>query len=293
MRRSLLNPVTLAFTLLSIPLSVWGVFRTASDANDTGLLTSFLLTATAILPTAWAVIRVIWSESANVAIVVALVRTVLVPLVVAWPPAIAVAITLHVPSVQARIAATQEADGWRYFFGSRDGSLMQQALVLGGLAGIIFSMLTAIALSVFVVLPALAWFKPVGTAKSNMLRTETAEDRVAATVGIRMLSIVLMMTFAVPTLIIFGSEEAVARSVLEAFTNLPRFFVEPQYYYGDLMWVVGILAVPVGVFILFRLRRVQRPDVAARARFGVNSVEDRQRFTREPPGSDDASAPSL
>lgn len=280
-RRSLLSPVTLALIVLTIPLSVWGVLRTAADPDDHGLFTAFLLFATAMVPTAWSTVRVIWSESAKTAIYVALVRTVLMPLVVAWPPAITVAITVHLPVVRAQLAATQDDYGWRYFFGERDGSLLTQSLVLGGLAGIIFSILTALALSVFVVLPALAWLKPVGTAKSNMLLIETPEDRAAATAGIRLLSVVLALTFAVPTLMIFGAEEATARSLPQAFSRLPRFFIEPQYYYGDFMWALGALLIPIGLFAIWRLRRVQRPDLAARAQIGVNSAEDQRRFEND------------
>ena len=281
MRRSFLEPVTLALIVLTVPLSIWGVLRTAADENDHGLLTAFLLTATATLPSAWSVIRVIWSESATVAIMIALLRTVLVPIIVAWPPAIAAAITVHVPAIRARIAASQGDDGWRYFLGERDGSLLGQTLGLGGLVGMIFAILTALALSVFVVLPTLAWLKPVGAAKSNMLLTDTPENRAASTVGIRLLSIVLMLTFAVPTLIIFGAEEATANSLWQAFERLPRFVIEPQYYYGDVLWVLGVLLIPLGVLIIWWLLRVQRPDVAARAQLGVNSAADQRRYEEE------------
>lgn len=289
-RKTFLSPVTLALIVLTIPLSVWGVLRTAANANDESLLTGFLLTATATLPTAWAVIRVIWSESATVAIMIALLRTVVVPLVVAWPPAIATTIAVHIPAIRARIEASQTADGWRYFFGERDGSLLGQTLGLGGLVGIIFAILTGLALSVFVVLPALAWFKPLGAAKSNLLLTDTPENRAASTLGIRLLSLVLMLTFAVPTFIIFGKDQATASSLLQAVTRLPRFVIEPQYYYGDLFWVLGVLLIPLGVLAILWLLRVQRPDRAARAKLGVNSPADQRRFEQDQLGANGGAA---
>lgn len=223
-------------------------------------------------------IRVIWSESATVAIMIALVRTVVVPIFVAWPPAIVAAIAVHTPVIRAQIASSQGEDGWRYFFGERDGSLLGQTLGLGGLVGMLFAMLTGLVLSVFVVLPALAWLKPIEAAKSNMLLTDTPENRTASRIGIRLLSIVLMLAFAVPTLIIFGAEESSASSLFEAFTRVPRFFIEPRYYYGDLLWVFGVLLVPLGVLVILWLLRVQRPDLAARAELGVNSLADQKRF---------------
>lgn len=280
-RRSFLSPVTLALIVLTVPLAVWGVLRTAADPADHGILTAFLLFATSTLPVAWSVIRVIWSESANTAIFVALMRTVFLPLVIPWLPAVAVAVTVHVPTVSAQLQASQDEYGWRYFFGERDGSLLGQALGLGGLAGVIFSMLTALALSVFVVFPVLAWLKPIGAARSNMLLTKTPEDRAAATSSIRLLSVVLFLTFAVPTLIVFGADEATTGSWFEALKRSPRVFVEPQYYYGDFMWALGVILIPLGVVAIIRLRWFQRPDTAARAKLGVNTPADQRRFERE------------
>ncbi len=280
LRRIFLDPVFLALVLATIPLSVWGVMRTAADPNDTGALTAFLLTGTAVLPTAWSILCPLWKEDAKVAIMVSLVRTIVVPIVVCWPPAVTVLITVSQADVMQQIVETRRPDGWRYFFGGEDGGVVQQAIVLGGLAGMIFAMLTALALSVFVVLPVLAWFKPLGAAESNMMMTATKEDQAAAKSGIRMLSVILMMTFAVPALIIFGKNNASARSWYEAFATAPRFFAEPEYFYGDVMWVVGILAIPVGILLIVWLRRVQRPDLRKRAEWGVNSWEDRRRWKR-------------
>lgn len=262
-------------------LAVWGVYRAATDAEDDSTFTSFLMMGASMLPVAWSVLRPLWSEDASIAIMVSLVRTIIVPIVVAWPPAIAAAVAVSMPSVVHSIESTRRENGWRYFFGADDGSLIGQALGLGGLIGVLFGILLGLVLSVFVVLPALAWCKPIGAAKSNMLKTETKEDRAAATAGIRMLSIILMMTFGVPTLIIFGREEGTASSVLEAFANVPKFFVEPGYYYGDLMFVLGLLAIPFGILLMIRLKRVQRPDIERRAEYGVNSLDDHVKWKRQ------------
>ena len=149
------------------------------------------------------------------------------------------------------------------------------------MVGLILGILVGLVLSVFVVLPILAWFKPIGAAKSNMLLTETEEDRRAAKSGIRMLSVILMMTFGIPTLMIFGREERAGNSVLQSFANVPRFFVEPDYYYGDVMFVVGLLAIPIGIWLVIWLKRTQRPDLAKRAEYGVNALDDRIRWQQQ------------
>lgn len=276
LRRAYLDPVTLILIVATAGLAVWGVLRTVSEPDDKSFLTVFLIVATAVLPTAWSVLSVLWKESADVAIMVALVRTIIVPLVVAWPPALAVAITVHLPAVQQQMADTAREDGWRYFFGEGEMGLLAQAMVLTGLGGMLFAILTGLVLSVFVVLPILAWLKPLAAAKSNMLLTDTADEQVAAKSGIRMLSVILMMTFGVPALIIIGKNEALANSWFEAFANVPQFIMEPRYYYGDLMWALGILAIPFGIYLIIRLKRVQRADIAKRAQYGVNSDEDHQ-----------------
>ena len=280
-RKSLLDPVFLGFAVLTVPLAAWGVLRTASNPNDHGSLTSFLLLCTPIIPIVWSVLQPLWNESADVAIMVSLTRTGLVPFFVAWPATITVAVTVHLPAVAAEIATTNDTDGWRYFFGEQSGSLLLQSLVLTGIMGVALPMLAGLVLCVFVVLPVLAWWKPIGAAKSNMLLTDTNEDRAAAKVGIRALSIFLMVTFAAPTLIIFGMEQAYAMSWTEAFANLPKFFTEPVYYYGDFMWALGVLLIPVGVILILRLLMVQRPDVETRAQYGVNSSEDHRRWLEQ------------
>ena len=54
-------------------------------------------------------LRVLWSEDASVAIMIALFRTMIVPITLCWPPAIATTITVNLPEVRGLIAATQGA----------------------------------------------------------------------------------------------------------------------------------------------------------------------------------------
>lgn len=276
LRRIFFDPLTFGLIIATMGLAAWGVLRVASNPSEASFLTGFLIMATAILPTTWSILSVLWKESADVAVMVALARTIIVPLVVAWPPAIVVAIMVHIPAVQQLMADNTRDDGWRYYFSGDEMSLLGQSLVITGLGGMLFAILTGLVLSVFVVLPILAWFKPLAAARSNMLLTDTPEERVAAKAGIRMLSVILIMTFGVPALIFVGRNEATANSWLEAFANVPMFFAEPQYYYGDIMWALGILAIPFGVYIVFKLKKVQRADIARRAQFGVNSSEDHE-----------------
>lgn len=273
----LFGGLTLPLVALTIPLAVWGVLRTAADPDDHGLFTAFLMTATPIIPASWAVLRVLGGpQPPRSPAMVSLLRVLVIPSVAAWPPAIAVAVTVHLPAVRARILATRREDGWRYFFGARDGSLLEQAIVLTGLAGLIFGMLAGLALWVAIVFPVLSWRRPMVVAGENMLDVESAEGRASAASAMRWLSTVILLAFLVPTLLVVGSNEASARSLGEAFGNAPRFFVEPDRYWADLMWALGVLLVPVGVLAVVVVKVVQRPDKRLRAKHGLNARDDRQ-----------------
>lgn len=273
----LFSGLTLPLMALTIPLAVWGVLRTAADPDDHGLFTAFLLMATPVIPVAWAVLRVLGGkEPPRSPATVSLLRVVVIPLVAAWPPAIAVAIAVHVPAVQTRILETRGDDGWRYFFGEREGALLEQAVVLTGLAGLVFGMLAALALWVAVVFPVLSWRRPMTVAGENMLDVESAEGRAAAPASARLFSLVILLVFLIPTFMVVGSELSSARSRGEAVANAARFFAEPRDYWPDLMWSIGALLIPVGILVLVRLKRVQRPDRELRAKYRMNAYDDGQ-----------------
>ncbi len=284
LRRTFRDPVLIGLLGLTAALAVWGVLRTSADPEDASLLTMFLLWGTPTIPAAWSVVRVLWSEEAREAFLIALARTLIVPVAAAVPPAVAATITVHVPAIQRRIVATQNEYGWRTFFAEQDGSPLLQSAVLMPLVGMICAMLLGLVLSIVIVLPILVWLKPIGTAESNMLLTETEADRAAATSSIRLIAVVLIMALAVPALIVFGKRQARASTWWEAFANAPRVFREPEYFYGDLLWALGVAAIPLGIGLALLIRRMQRPDIEKRAQHGVNARADQERWERRQGG---------
>lgn len=276
LRRTFVDPVLIALVLLSAALAVWGVWREALHPGGDAL-TVVLIWGSAVLPTAWSVLRVIWNEQADGAVIVAFQRTMLVPAVVCWAPALAMAIAVHTPEIRARIEAENLVNYSNYFLASDGDSLLFQTLVLCGVGAMVYAMLLGLLLTVLVVLPTLAWLKPIATARSNMLRTETAEDRVAAKRAIRMIAGIFVLVFVVTSLIFFGSREAHSASLIDAFANIPKYLRDPLAYLGDIAWVLGVLAIPFGIWLVVSTVRVQRPDVERRAERGPSGGSTKKR----------------
>src|SRR5690606_10747980 len=112
------------------------------------------------------------------------------------------------------IAATTEPSGFHYYFAERDGHPLMQVLVLGGLANTFIAMLVGLALSVFIVLPWFAFARPREFMRAN--HYDGSDDAAPAnTIASRTLAVLIMLVFAVPTLIVYGSGEARARNLAE------------------------------------------------------------------------------
>ena len=159
-----------------------------------------------------------------------------------------------------------------------------QTLLLCGVGAMVFAMLIGLLLTVLLLLPTLAWLKPIATARSNMLLTDTAEDRVAAKRAIRMIAGIFVLVFVVTSLIFFGSREARSATVIDAFANIPHYLQDPLGYLGDIAWVLRVLSIPFGIWFVVSTVRVQQPDLELRAERGVNSLADQRKVARGPGG---------
>lgn len=133
LRHTFADPVLIALVLLSAAFAVWGVWREALHPGGDAL-TVVLIWVSAVLPTAWSVLRVIWNEQADGAVIVAFQRTMLVPAVACWVPAAAMAVAVHTPEIRARIEAENLVNYSNYFLASDGDSLLFQTLVLCGWA---------------------------------------------------------------------------------------------------------------------------------------------------------------
>lgn len=174
--------------------------------------------------------------------------------------ALAVAITRSLPSTTAVAEASSNPDGSHYWF---DGGAFQFWEV--ALGGFILSTLFGLGVLIVIVLPFVAIRRPRDFAEQNMFDQSPKYSETNRRAGIA-LSFLLIVIFAIPALIIIGSDESFASGPLEAFANLPMFFRRPQVYWGDALWVIGILLIPVGLWLVWYVVRRQRVDRGRRRR---------------------------
>lgn len=124
------------------------------------------------------------------------------------------------------------------------------ASLLGGLAGLLLALLPVWALrhdDVF--------------ARANAWSTAPA-DRTANRLAAKLLVLVLLLAFVLPTLFVVGEQTAVADSLPEALGNAGRAFGDARYL-GDLAWVLGPALAPLCLVLAFAVRRLQRVEAGS------------------------------
>ena len=261
----LLTPLLVVTLAASVVLAVLGALDAARDPRGDRLWGTLSVGAP-VLATVVAVLSATFSRKKGA--MSALRNVLLVPLVAGPLCAVAVTVTVHLPPVHRQIeAAWASGKGFHYWFPS-DTPLLGQTLGLTLLAGIFLGMLAGLAVVVVVSLPVLALWRPDAVVEQNMLDT-SPEAAATNRRAVRTLALLLFMVFAVPACLVVGSEEARADGLLEAFTNLDDFLAEPGRYWADLVWVVGLLLVPLTLLALVLTMIWQRPDRERRAAAGV------------------------
>lgn len=258
---------------LAVVFSVACLIIATGDVNGDSWWSSGFMWAAAI-PTAWAVLQPLWRPDPLIpAIFAALLRTIVIPVIVAPIIAIVNSVVILLPPVAQLIRNSARPDGWHYYFPADSGLPIFQTLVLGGLMGIIVAMLLGLALSVAVVLPWVAFLRPREFAKSNQLDTSEENANANSTAG-KFFAIMILLVFLIPGLIIFGSRNSVAGDIGELWTTWTLLFSNPERYWGDAMWMAGLALIPIGVITVIVVKLMQRPDHAARAASGTAARGD-------------------
>lgn len=280
--RETFTPLVVLTSVIGLAVTALGVVTAANDPEGESLLATFALVGGPAIATVYACLSLLWRPDPRLpTIVVSLLRVIVVPLVLAVPNAVvALVVVLMPPVADAITAGRSPRTGFHYYFSAEDGSPAWIALAYVGLGGLIVALLAGLVVSVFVVLPWLSFRRPSEAARAHQL-SMAPEDLPANAGAARALSLILVLAFLVPTLIVVGSETARSDSAQEALLDgWWRFFGEPGSYAGDLAWAVGIALIPVGVALVVWAKIRQRPDVEARAATGTNALDDAIRHRR-------------
>ena len=261
------NPVFILLTVLACVLVAYGIYLAAGDPQGDRSWSMITVLLAPSLPIAWSMLQLIWnSKRPELMLLDAFLRCVVVPVFTVLPTLVVAVITVLLPSVQGTIEATRYGEyGTHYYFSLRDGSPLTVVLTGSGILGYAGAVLTGLVLLVFAVLPAMAFGNPKKFAQVNQLEPgeEFAKSNAVAS---KALSVFLMLTFLIPTMIVFGKGSARGASLGEALRNTLSVFTQPypESYIGDIIWVIGAVLIPVGgaAFIiakLFQKPKVHRP----------------------------------
>ncbi|AZC13156.1 hypothetical protein [Microbacterium sp. ABRD28] len=258
LRHVLSNPFVLTVTVLAVILTVVSTVFAAADADGDALIGNGMF-AGPMLATFAVVTQVLWRRGGNV--LDTLRRTMVYSPVVAFLTAAAGFVTTWVPSVAGAMASSRRPSGFHYWFEE------PHPFVLPFLAGWFLGMLAGLVATLLVVL-IFAYRRPRDFAAANMndLSPKHAVRVRRANIALAWL---LILVFLVPTLIVWGAEEARAGSILEAAQNTLLLFTDPGSYLADAAWIVGLALIPVGIGLTIFIVRTQRVDRAARRAAGV------------------------
>ena len=253
--------VTWALIAASVPVTVIAMFQAAEDPRgDT--LWGVVMFITPGVVTAWAVLELLWAPNRTLG--AAMFRLLAVPGVAAVVSTLTIAVMYALPAMQEILAETRDHDGWHYWFGAEEGN----PWLLSFLAGYGLGALVGLVVWVFVVLPVTAIRRPREFAEINMMSTahEDSENNRRAGIAI---SFLLILLIAIPALIVGGAAAASADDVVELFADAGWILQAPFENLGEIAWFLGLLLIPVAIWLLWYVYVTQRVDRARRAATGM------------------------
>lgn len=253
--------VTWALIAVSVPATVIAMLQAARDPHGDTLWGLLMFIPPGVV-TAYAVIELLWAPSRLLA--GAMFRMLAIPGAAAVVSTVTIAIAYALPPVQQVLAETRDSDGWHYWLGADEGN----PWLLAFLAGYGLGALVGLVAWVFVVLPVTAFRRPREFAETNMMSTKREDLEHNRRAGIA-ISFLLILIFAIPSLIVGGAATATAGDVVELFADAGWVLQDPLENLGEIAWFIGLLLIPVAVWLLWYVYMTQRVDRAARAASGM------------------------
>ena len=272
MWRTEVSWVTWALIAASVPATVIAMLQAAEDPRgDT--LWGVVMFITPGVVTAYAVIELLWAASPSVG--AAMFRMLAIPGAAAVVSTLTIAVTYALPPVQQILAETRDPDGWHYWLGVEEGN----PWLLSFLAGYGLGALVGLVAWVFVVLPVTAMRRPREFAEINMMSTARKDYENNRRAGIA-ISFLLILIIAIPALIVGGAATASADDLAELFEDAGWILQAPGEHLGEIAWLLGLLLIPVAIWLVWYVYVTQRVDRARRAASGMP-------MGLRPPGGDD------
>ncbi|RRJ85592.1 hypothetical protein EG850_12800 [Gulosibacter macacae] len=255
--RNEVNWAMIALAIATLVVSVLSVFRVLEDPYASDLLSFSGFLAFAIFGF-WCVAELVLMKNLDEFVPRAVWRTF-----VPGPVLTVVALAVHAALTWS--AASASAERFPEVHGSSATETYTATLGLTFLINVAMPMMGALLALVFVVVPVFA-FRRSDQFVAFTGRMQENEAAGAKNVS-RAFAVMLMTIFAAPILWVFGEDEAKSSNLGDAFGNVVSLFADPQgisRFYGDLMWVLGVLSIPVGasivLLLLFGLRRKPQAD---------------------------------
>ncbi|MBD3941168.1 hypothetical protein IF188_05580 [Microbacterium sp. NEAU-LLC] len=245
-----ISRVTWMLIGLSVPVTILAMYLAALDPEGETWW-GLIMFAVPGLITAYAVIESLWAGRDVLAS--PLVRMFLVPAVSSVVSAATIAIAYVLPPVQQALADTRDPGGWHYWFDAEEGN----PWLLSLFAGLGLGLLAGLVAWVFVVLPVSAIRRPREFAEASGATVDDEDFESARRAGIAM-AFLLVLVFLIPSLIIFGAQGAHADSPGELFARIPEVIAYPGESVGEIAWLIGMLLIPVGVWLLWYVATAQR-----------------------------------
>jgi hypothetical protein len=259
--RSEVSWVTWALIAVSVPITVIAMLEAARDPHGDTVWGVLMYIPPGVV-TAYAVIELLWAPGRQLA--GAMFRMLAIPGAAAVVSTVTIAITYALPPVQEVLAETRDPDGWHYWLGAEEGN----PWLLSFLAGYGLGVLVGLVAWVFVVLPVTAFRRPREFAETNMMSTRREDFERNRRAGIA-ISFLLILIFAIPSLIVGGAATADADDMVELFTNAGWVLQNPVENLGEIAWFIGLLLIPVAIWLVWYIYVTQRVDRAARAASGM------------------------
>lgn len=259
--RSNVSWATWTLIALSVPFTAFAVFQAAGDPSGDSLWGVAFFLAPAVI-TGYAVLEMLWTRAHLIN--AAAFRMTAIPAVAAAVSTVTIAVTYALPALQAVLARTRRDDGGHYWLGAEIGNPWLLTLTAGFAAGALAGLLVW----VVIVTPVAAIRRPREFADANMMSTESKDFENNRRAGIA-LSFLLILIFAIPTLTVVGSHNATADDVVELFADLGWTVSAPSENLGEIAWLLGLLLIPLAVWLTWYVWKTQRVDRARRAAAGV------------------------